>query len=76
MKMTEDVLHPQEAVTTLATINAPWSREITLQKVDHDSGLEILRMRIKEGRARFTIIDLDQPTVDALMMVMGEWRRG
>ena len=74
--MTDEILHPQEAVTTLATIQAPWSREITLQKVDHDSGLNILRMRIKEGRARFTIIDLDQPTVDALMAVMGEWARG
>ncbi|RAU23382.1 hypothetical protein CU669_04420 [Paramagnetospirillum kuznetsovii] len=71
--MTDDIKHPEETVTTLAVIDAPWSREITLQKVEHDSGLGILRMRIKEGRARFTIIDLDQPTVDKMMGVMGAW---
>jgi hypothetical protein len=73
--MTEDdpIRRPEETVTELALINAPWSREIRLQRVDHESGLGILRMRIKEGRARFTIIDLDRPTVDKLMAVMGEW---
>ncbi|OAN50580.1 hypothetical protein A6A04_17920 [Paramagnetospirillum marisnigri] len=75
--MSDDTIrHPEEAVATLATINAPWSREITFQQVDHDSGLKILRMRIKEGRARFTIIDLDQPTVAAMRAVMDQWSGG
>lgn len=71
--MTDQIKHPEETVTPLATIAAPWSRELTLSAVDHDSGLKILRLRIKEGRSRFTIIDLDRPTVDALMAVMGDW---
>lgn len=71
--MTDEIRHPEEIITPLATINAPWSRELTLSAVEHDSGLNILRLRIKEGRARFTIIDLDKPTVEALMAVMGEW---
>lgn len=70
----EIIRHPEEQVTTLDVINAPWSREITVQRVDHDSGMEILRLRIKEGRARFTIIDLDRPTVDRLMTLMEGWR--
>ena len=74
--MTDETTPPQETVTTLATIAAPWSREILAQKVEHDSGLQILRLRIKEGRSRFTIIDLDAPTVDALMAVMTEWSEG
>lgn len=74
--MTEEIQHPQETVTTLATIAAPWSREILAQKVAHDSGLQILRLRIKEGKSRFTILDLDAPTVEALMAVMTEWSDG
>lgn len=74
--MTDENKHPEEAVTTLATIAAPWSREIVAQRVEHDSGLHILRLRIKEGRSRFTIIDLDAPTVEAVMAVMAEWTKG
>lgn len=74
--MTDETRHPEETITTLATLAAPWSREITVQRVDHDSGLRLMRLRIKEGRARFTILDLDEPTVEALMTVMGEWKKG
>ena len=74
--MTDETKHPAETITTLATIAAPWSREIMAQRVDHESGLQILRLRIKEGRSRFTIIDLDAPTVEALMAVMTEWSEG
>ena len=60
-------------VTPLATLAAPWSREISFSAVDHESGMRILRMRIKEGRARFTIVDLDEKTVAEVMAVMGAW---
>lgn len=71
--MTDDVTHPEETVTTLATLAAPWSREVTLQAVEHDSGLRMLRVRIKEGRARFTILDLDATTATEWARVMREW---
>lgn len=70
---TENPDFPKEDVTTLATLAAPWSREISFSAVDHESGLRILRMRIKEGRARFTIVDLDEKTVGEMMAVMGNW---
>ncbi len=63
----------KEDVTPIATLSAPWSREISFSAVDHESGMRILRMRIKEGRARFTIIDLDEKTVGEMMAVMGDW---
>ena len=63
----------KEDVTPLATLAAPWSREISFSAVDHESGLRILRMRIKEGRARFTIVDLDEKTAGEMMTVMGAW---
>ncbi len=65
----------REDVTSLATLAAPWSREISLSAVDHESGMRILRMRIKEGRARFTIVDLDERTVSEMMAVMGAWAK-
>lgn len=70
---TEDPQFAKEEVTPIATLAAPWSREISFSAVDHESGLRILRMRIKEGRARFTIIDLDEKTVGEMMAVMGGW---
>ncbi|CAA7626935.1 conserved hypothetical protein [Candidatus Terasakiella magnetica] len=71
---TDTPVFAEEVVTALATLAAPWSREIVVQRVDHESGLKMLRLRIKEGRARFTILDLDEPTVAELMRVMGGWR--
>ncbi|MBI3445157.1 MAG: hypothetical protein HY055_07315 [Magnetospirillum sp.] len=64
----------KEDIKPLATLAAPWSREISFSAVDHESGLRILRMRIKEGRARFTIIDLDEKTVAEMMAVMADWK--
>jgi hypothetical protein len=62
-----------ETITPIATLEAPWSREISLAAVDHESGLRMLKMRIKEGRARFTIIDLDEKTARELARLLGEW---
>ncbi|KIM00595.1 hypothetical protein CCC_03197 [Paramagnetospirillum magnetotacticum MS-1] len=70
---TDDPQFAKETVTPLASLAAPWSREISFSAVDHESGLRILRMRIKEGRARFTIVDLDEKTVGEMMAVMEVW---
>ena len=64
---------PEEKITPLTTLQAPWGREVTLQAVEHDSGLKMLRVRIKEGRSRFTIFDLDAPTAAAWAEVMARW---
>ena len=65
----------EEKITSLAEIEAPWSRHISLSAVDHDSGLRMLRLRIKEGRARFTIIDLDETTALDLAAQLQGWAR-
>lgn len=64
---------PDETITTLSTIAAPWGREVTLQSVDHASGLKMLRVRIREGRARFTILDIDSRTAQAWGQAMLDW---
>jgi len=63
----------EEKITPLAEIEAPWSRHLSLSAVDHDSGLRMLRLRIKEGRARFTIIDLDERTARELAEQLQDW---
>ncbi|MDA8231127.1 MAG: hypothetical protein M0006_07305 [Magnetospirillum sp.] len=73
--MTDDPRFPEEKTTPLATLAAPWGREISLQGVEHESGLKILRVRIKEGRARFTILDLDAPTAKAWGEAMMTWAK-
>jgi len=60
-------------VNEITRFAAPYRREIVLQDVLHESGLRLLRMRIREGH-RFTIIDLDGPTTEDLAMAMLSWR--
>ena len=48
-------------VNDISQLEAPFRRHILLQDVAHESGLKMLRVRIREG-TRFTILDIDAPT--------------
>jgi len=61
-----------EKVTRLERFQAPYGREITLDNVDHDSGMRLLRITVREGR-RFTIFDLDAPTAAHWGAVLTDW---
>ncbi len=61
-------------VTDIRRIEAPYRREVLLQNVVHESGMALLRVRIKEGH-RFTILDIDVPTAEAWAGTMLEWAR-
>ena len=61
-----------ETVTTLDKFTAPWGREVTLESIEHESGLCMLRIRIREGR-RFTVMDIDQETARHWSAVMSAW---
>lgn len=62
----------EEAVTPLTKIAAPYGREIVLESVEHESGLRMLRIRIREGR-RFTVMDIDADTAERWSTVMSAW---
>lgn len=62
-------------MSELARLTAPWNREVTLQDVRHESGLALLRIRIREGK-RFTVMDIDADTAARWAEVMGGWARG
>lgn len=61
-----------ETVTELETFEAPYGREVVLQNVVHESGMRMLRLRIREGN-RFTIMDLDPDTAARLGTAMNDW---
>jgi len=61
-----------EVVTTLDSFAAPYGRKITLESVAYESGLRMLRIRIREGR-RFTVMDVDTDTALQWSTAMRTW---
>ncbi|MAF48235.1 MAG: hypothetical protein QGH73_15470 [Rhodospirillales bacterium] len=61
-----------EDVKDLAELEAPYGRQVLLQDVVHESGLKLLRIRIREG-SRFTILDVDAPTAKSWGEEMLAW---
>jgi hypothetical protein len=61
-----------ETVVALADFTAPFGRDVVLQDVTHESGMRMLRVRIREGR-RFTIMDLDADTAAQWGQLMLDW---
>ena len=61
-----------ETTTRLDTIAAPFGREIKLDDVEFESGMRLLRVRIREGR-RFTILDIDADTATKWSDAMKRW---
>ena len=64
----------EEIKTRLATIVAPYRREVWLDAVQFEGGMRLLRVTIKEGR-RFTQLDLDEETTDQWGQAMLDWVR-
>lgn len=56
----------------IARIEAPYRREIVLQDARWQSGMHLLRIRIREGH-RFTIFDLDAPTASRIAGILADW---
>lgn len=61
-------------LTDIRRIDAPYRREVLLQEALHDSGMKLLRIRIREGH-RFTLLDVDAATAEALAETILEWAR-
>lgn len=62
----------QETIGMLDEFPAPYGKAVTLQSVEHESGLRMLRIRIREG-SRFTIMDIDAETAIRWGAVMRAW---
>jgi hypothetical protein len=64
----------EETKTRIASVDAPYRREIWLDDMRFESGMRLLRVTIKEGR-RFTQLDLDDATADRWGQIMVDWAR-
>ena len=62
----------EESVTLLDEFEAPYGRRVRLENVQHESGMRMLRVRIREG-SRFTIMDLDERTARLWGAAMSSW---
>ena len=62
----------EERVVPLDEFDAPYGRKIKLEAVEYESGLRMLRLRIREGN-RFTILDLDENTASHWGVAMCSW---
>jgi hypothetical protein len=63
-----------DSKTRIATIEAPYRKEIWLDDVRFESGLRLMRVTIKEGR-RFTQLDLDAAAAGRCGQRMLDWAR-
>ena len=58
--------------TRLGEIEAPYGRRIWFDDVAYESGLDMLRVTIREG-ARYTILEIDAPTARAWAEMLAGW---
>lgn len=56
----------------IGRLSAPFSKEIVLQTLLYDNGFPMMRLRIRE-RTRFTMLDLDPATAQALKQAIEDW---
>ncbi len=62
----------EETVTPVDQFQAPFGREVIIQDVLHESGMRMLRIRIREGK-RFTVMDVDAATASHWSSVLAHW---
>ena len=63
-----------EKVTRLDKFAAPYGREVTLENVDYENGMRVLRIHIREGN-RFTVMDINDAIASQWSEVMSTWAR-
>ncbi len=61
-----------ETLIELDKFEAPFQREIKLHAVEHESGMRMLRLNIREKR-RFTVLDIDAKTARHWAKLMSDW---
>ena len=59
-------------VTRLDQFSAPYGKEVTLENVAYENGMQVLRIHIREGN-RFTVMDVDESTASHWSAAMTDW---
>lgn len=64
-----------QAVNDLGVFDAPWNKKVTIQEMVYESGMKLVRVRIKEG-SRFTDLELDPETATGIGEMLASWAKG
>lgn len=59
-------------ITELQKFTAPYGRDIKLENVAYENGMQVLRIHIREGN-RFTLLDIDENTASDWGAAMLRW---
>ena len=62
----------ESETTQLDKFTAPYGREVTLENVDYENGMRVLRIHIREGN-RFTVMDINGETASRWGDTMNAW---
>jgi hypothetical protein len=62
----------RETVSALDKFTAPYGKEVKLENVAYENGMQVLRIHIREGN-RFTVLDIDGNTASKWAAVMNDW---
>ena len=62
----------ETTVTRLDSFSAPYGKEVTLENVAYENGMQVLRIHIREGN-RFTVMDIDESTASNWGAIMTDW---
>ena len=61
-----------EIITNLGDLELPFGRRANLKNVEFETGLNMLRLTLREGR-RFTVVDLDAAAAGQLGQLLTKW---
>ena len=62
----------ESTVTELDKFIAPYGKEVTLENVDYENGMRVLRIHIREGN-RFTVMDINDTVASQWGTAMTAW---
>lgn len=62
-----------EKLTALAELALPWGTQLRVFELEYPSGLKMVRLRFRQGKHRFTDVDVDADNVAALAGLFGQW---
>jgi hypothetical protein len=62
----------ESTATRLDKFSAPYGKEVTLEDVAYENGMQIMRIHIREGN-RFTVMDIDGETASTWAAAMTDW---
>ena len=66
-------MEEDEKLIPLAELALPWGKQLLVSGLEYQSGLKMVRLRFREGKHRFTIVDVDADNIAKLAELFTRW---